>query len=100
LVKFDFESDRRFRDSLADLGSVASIEVFEGLRKITSQQYSWEEFINQFGWEPIALTGSDTFPGGNELHQFIFQAPSAQLYKVFGYTYENVVIICAVARKA
>ncbi|WP_373991860.1 hypothetical protein [Duganella sp. BuS-21] len=100
MVKIDFESDYRFRDSLADLGSLASIDVFAGLEKITSQQYSWEDFTKQFGWEPIALTGSDIFPGGNELHQFILAAPSAQRYKIFGYTYENVVIICAVVRKA
>lgn len=99
LVKFDYDSDPRFRDSLANLGDSASIDLFRGLDDITSQQYDWDEFVTQFGWRPLSLTGQDTFPGGNEMHQFIVPGPSSQLYTVFGYTYEYVVVICAIARK-
>lgn len=98
-VNFDFETDLRFFASLADLGPHASVDIFDALQSISSRRYSWAEFVQQFGWEPLDLTNVDTFPGSNELHRFHIGSPSNQLYEIVGYTYENVVVVCAVARK-
>ncbi|HEX5342927.1 MAG TPA: hypothetical protein VFX55_10560 [Duganella sp.] len=98
MIKFDFDTDLRFRDSLNGLGAQASVDIFDSLATISAQQYSWDEFAYRHGWEPLALPAIDIFPGANELHQFQIQAASAQQYQIIGYTYENVVIICAIAR--
>jgi hypothetical protein len=100
LVKFDFETDLRFFASLADLGPHASIEIFESLDARSAQQYSGTEFVERFGWQPLALPSTDTFPGGNELHRSLIKSSSDMLYEIIGYTHENVVIICAVARES
>jgi len=100
LIKFDFDTDLRFRDSLDELGAHESIEVFDALSTISAQRYHWGQFVDEFGWKPLDLVGVDTFPGCIELHQFIIQGSSSQLYEVIGYTHQNVVIICAVVRKA
>lgn len=99
MVKFDFETDLRFLASLADLGAHASIDIFESLDAISAQKYGWAEFVQRFGWKPLRLAEVDTFPGANELHQFFIKSSSAQIYEIVGYTHENVVIVCAVARK-
>lgn len=100
MVNFDFETDLRFLASLADLGANASIDLLDSLETISAQQYSWREFVQRFGWEPLDLAGVDTFPGANELHQFLIKSSSAQLFEIVGYTHENVIIVCAVARKS
>jgi len=99
LIKFDFNADLRFRDSLASLGAQESIDIIDSLATISAQQYSWDEFAYFYGWEPLTLPGIDIFPGANELHQFQIQGASSQRYQIIGYTYENVVIVCAIARK-
>jgi hypothetical protein len=99
LVKFDFETDLRFRDSLETLGGQASVDILEGLVAISTQHYQWDEFVQRFGWEPLRLAEIDTFPGGNDLHQFMISGPAAQQYQVVGYTHEHVIIVCAIARR-
>jgi len=85
--------------SLQDLGTAAQVGVLRALDQIAEQHYSWLQFTTEFGWRPLDLSGPDTFPGANELHEFIVQTASKQLYKVIGYSYDNVIVVCAIARK-
>jgi hypothetical protein len=100
LVKFDIESDIRFRDSLTDLDASASVEIIEGLRDIDQQNYSWQDFVDTFGWHAMGWTGENTYPGANETHYFFLWGHSGQLYELFGYTYDQIIVICALARLA
>jgi hypothetical protein len=81
------------------MGTGLQIEVLRLLDDIAKKQYSWQQFVDNHGWQPLNLAGSDTFPGANVLHQFVLSATSARQYNIVGYTHENVVVVCAVARK-
>ena len=96
MVRFDAISDARFLTSLEDLGTSAHLEVLATLDYIARNQYTWDRFVAAFNWRPLHLSGQDTFPGANELHEFIIQGPSSQLYNITGYTYETVVVVCAI----
>ncbi|MTV40654.1 hypothetical protein [Duganella radicis] len=84
MIKFDFDADLRFRDSLTSLGARQSVDILDSLAAISAQGHSWDEFAYRYGWEPLCLPGIDTFPGANELHQFQIQAASAQQYQIIG----------------
>jgi len=71
VVRFDALSDARFVPSLQDMGTLT----------------------------PLNLVGSDIFPGANVLHQFVINTTSTRQFNIVGYTHENVVVVCAVARK-
>jgi hypothetical protein len=100
VVRFDALSDSRFLPSLQDMGTGTQIEVLRLLNDIAEKHYSWQQFIDNYGWQPLNLVGPDTFPGANALHQFVIHATSARQYTVVGYTHENVVVVCAIARKS
>jgi len=85
--------------SLLDMGKEAYTDVLGALHDITGQHYSWQQFIDLFGWTPLNLNGPDIFPGGNELHQFQIHSAPNRSYTVVGYTHDNVIVVCAIARK-
>jgi hypothetical protein len=63
LVKFDIESDTRFRDSLSDLDVAASVEIVQCLFEIDQLHLTWRQFVETYGWEPMDWTGENTYPG-------------------------------------
>jgi len=100
LVKFDIASDPRFRDGLTVLHVPHSVEIVQCLANIAQQGYNWQSFVTTFGWQPVGWTGENTYPGGNEMHYFYVRGQSGQLYEVFGYTYDEVIVTCALGRLA
>lgn len=98
MVKFDTLSDARFLSSLQDLGLTANIEVLRTLDEIAQRSFTWSQFVDAFGWQPLNLQGQDTFPGAMQLHEFAITTVSNHLYRIVGYTQENIVVVCAIAR--
>jgi hypothetical protein len=99
VVSFDALSDSRFMSSLQDMGLEACLDVLDELDSIAERRYSWQQFVNLCKWQTLNLSGQDTFPGANDLHQFLVQGVSGQSYTVVGYTHNNVIVVCAIARK-
>ena len=97
MVRFDFESDARFRASLSDLGEDTAVEVVNCLDRITQRGLAWGEFVRIHGWIHVNLVGEQTYPGAVELHRFYVSSPSGNRYEVIGYTFQQVVVICAIA---
>jgi hypothetical protein len=98
LVDFDVETDRRFSASLQLLGVQGEVDVLAAIDDLLAQQLTWENFVEQHGWEPLQLHGQDTYPGAVDLFSFVLQGPSGQYYEIFASTVNHTVVVCAIAR--
>ncbi|WLI88080.1 hypothetical protein Q4S45_15185 [Massilia sp. R2A-15] len=86
-----------FVPSLIDLGSDAAVEIVDCLDDIAQRALTWDKFERIHGWEPLNLVGEQTYPGAVDLHRFYVDALSGNRYQIIGYTFQYVVVICAIA---
>lgn len=99
-VSFDVHSDSRFGDSLQDLTTEQAEAVLFIIYGIQTAGLPWVVFERTYGWEALGLAGSDTYPGGIELYSFIIQLPSGVDMQIFGHKYDDLLVVCSLARMA
>lgn len=100
-VAFNLEEDSRFNDSLEFLPISLAHDVVATLKMIQDAQISWAQFVTIYNWTLHPIVGSDTYPGANELHSFQITVDDLGTeVEIVGYTYENRVVVCSVARLA
>lgn len=100
-VSFNLEEDARFETSLESLHKSQAVKVIDTLQQIQQAAFSWDDFARNFKWQALTITGSDTYPSANALYgfQIIIDDIGTQM-EVIGYTYNEQVIVCSIARSA
>ncbi len=97
-VAFDILADARFKDSLEALDDGQSDAVLFILSGIQAASLPWAEFVQIYGWERLVLEGQDTYPGALELYSFYLHLPSGDFVEVIGHKYNDLLVVCSVAR--
>lgn len=97
-VEFNVDDDQRFKDSLEALDESEADAVLDTLEMLGNAGLSWNVFAAQAQWAPLPIHGQDTYPGANEMHSFFINLPNGPLMEIAGYTYDQTVVVCAVAR--
>ena len=98
-VAFNLDEDSRFLTSLESLDKGVAYGTVSTLERIQDLEISWEEFVSHYGWNELPIAGSDTYPGANQLHSFRMVVDDlGTIVEVVGFTYENQIIVCSVAR--
>jgi hypothetical protein len=99
-VRFNVDTDLRFRDSLESLPKSDAIAVLSTLEDLAKANVPWTTFVETSGWEALPIAAPDTYPGANLLHSFFIELAGNKLIEIVGYTYDEIVVICAIARWA
>jgi hypothetical protein len=96
-VKFDVQSDGRFLASLQDLGVEPGDRILAMLDSM-SDCVSWTELIRDYHWHELALTPSDSFPGGNQFYSFVLYLSPVEVYEIVAHNYAPPDVVCVLAR--
>ncbi|MFY2610840.1 hypothetical protein HMPREF3069_04995 [Achromobacter xylosoxidans] len=99
-VAFDIQADSRFKGSLEALDEGQSDAVLLILSGIQAAGLPWAAFEQIYGWERLVLEGQDTYPGALELYSFFLQLPSGDHIEIIGHKYNDLLVVCSVARIA
>ena len=98
-VAFNLEDDFRFKDSLDSLDRAVARNTILTLLEIQEAEISWAEFVDHYQWRELPISGADTYPGANQLCSFqIVVDETGTQVEIIGFSYENLVVICSIAR--